>query len=95
MECEIECRITTPFEELPSFEDGDGEVWREIHFELEMRPCGTMLEFAAYYNGKRQPAVRVHPPCGNAADTAQEIHRENTRSPEMEQPERQELAVLT
>jgi len=105
IECEIECRVTTPFEELPSFEDNDGETWREIHFELEMRPCGTMLEFAAYYNGRRQPPVRVHPPCTNVPNTAQETRREEMAAGQAVEaveavpaaqsapPERQELAV--
>jgi len=99
VECEIECRVTTPFEELPYFEDSEGETWREIHFELEMRPCGTMLEFAAYYNGRRQPPVRVHPPCANAPNITEGVRREDmalvpaSEAVQAAPPAVQELAV--
>ena len=99
VECEIECLVTTPFEELPYFEDSEGETWREIHFELEMRSYGTMLEFAAYYNGRRQPSVRVHPPCANAPSTSEGVPRENmalvpvAKDVQADPPTVQELAV--
>jgi hypothetical protein len=61
-EAEIVCTISTPFDELPVFNNFNGEVWRDVQFEVEMKPCGTMIEFAAYYRGQRQRPVVINPP---------------------------------
>ncbi len=62
IEGEIVCHVNTPFDHLPQYTNRDGEVWKSLDFQVEMKPCGTMLEFAAYYNGQRQRALQVNPP---------------------------------
>ncbi|KAK0100415.1 hypothetical protein ONS95_008363 [Cadophora gregata] len=62
VEGEIVCHINTPFDHLPQYTNPNGEVWRSLDFQVEMKPCGTMVEFAAYYNGQRQRALQVNPP---------------------------------
>jgi hypothetical protein len=62
VEGEIVCLVNTPFDQLPQYTNRDGEVWKSLDFQVEMKPCGTMLEFAAYFNGQRQKVLHVTPP---------------------------------
>ncbi|KAH6702000.1 hypothetical protein BKA61DRAFT_561267 [Leptodontidium sp. MPI-SDFR-AT-0119] len=62
VEGEIVCQVNTPFDQLPQYTNREGEVWKSLDFQVEMKPCGTMLEFAAYFNGQRQRALQVNPP---------------------------------
>lgn len=61
-EGEIVCQVHTPFEHLPQYTNRDGEIWRAVDFQVEMKPIGTMLEFAVVYNNQRQHALQVNPP---------------------------------
>jgi hypothetical protein len=61
-EGEIICEVNTPFDQLPQYTTPNGEIWKDVQFQVEMKPLGTMLEFAAYYNGERQRALQVVPP---------------------------------
>lgn len=61
-EGEIICQVNTPFDQLPQYETPTGEVFKDVQFQVEMRPMGTMLEFAALYDGQRQRALQVIPP---------------------------------
>jgi hypothetical protein len=62
IDSEIVCEINTPMEELPDFRNDSGETYRIINFEIEMKPCGITLEFAAWYRNQRQRALKIEPP---------------------------------
>lgn len=63
----INCRINTPFEQLPQFVNPQGDIWRSVEFQVEMKPTGTMLEFVVIYNGSRQQPLKINPPFTAAA----------------------------
>ena len=71
-ECEIVCEIDTPMNDLPSFINNNDETWRIIEFQVEMKPCGTTIEFAAWYKNQRQRPVQVKPPFGPTLESQQE-----------------------
>ena len=77
VEGEIVCQVNKPFHEMPQSTNPQGEVWRSLDFEVEMKPCGTMLEFAAYYDGQRQTALKVVPAVA-AGETSVETHSATT-----------------
>jgi hypothetical protein len=79
VEGEIVCQVDTPFDQLPIHANRDGDVWKSLDFQVEMKPCGTMLEFAAYYNGRRQRALQVNPPFAAGAEA-------RSRPPSVEAP---------
>jgi hypothetical protein len=60
--------VNTPFEQLLQFTNPQGEIWKNLEFQVEMKPCGTMLEFAVYYNGQRQQALKVNPPFASGGE---------------------------
>jgi hypothetical protein len=66
----INCIVDTPFEQLSQHTNPQGEVWRNLDFQVEMKPQGTMLEFAVYYQGMRQRSLQVNPPFATAGDPA-------------------------
>jgi hypothetical protein len=69
-EGEIICQVTTPFAQLPQYTSKNGQVWKSIDFQVEMKPRGTILEFAAYFDGQRQQALKVTPPFVAAGEGA-------------------------
>lgn len=64
----IICAVNTPFEQLPQYTNPHGEVWRNVEFQVEMKPQGTMLEFVVYYNGTRQRPLQVNHPFATGAE---------------------------
>ncbi|KAF8853226.1 actin-like ATPase domain-containing protein [Acephala macrosclerotiorum] len=64
----INCTVDTPFEQLPRYTNPRGEEWRHLDFQVEMKPQGTMLQFAVFYNGTRQRALHVNPPFATTRD---------------------------
>jgi hypothetical protein len=69
VEGEIVCQVNVAFDQLPQYTQ-DGEVWKSLDFQVEMKPCGTMLEFAAYFNGQRQRVLQVSPPFAPSEEVA-------------------------
>lgn len=62
IECTISCNVSTPYSQLTEVRNADGDSWKSVEFELEMRPTGTVLQFVAYYQGQAQQPVTITPP---------------------------------
>ncbi|CZR56001.1 uncharacterized protein PAC_05889 [Phialocephala subalpina] len=58
----INCTINPPFEQPPQYINPQGELWRNLDFQVEMKLEGTMLAFVALYNDERQRPLQVYPP---------------------------------
>jgi hypothetical protein len=70
VEGEIVCQVNTPFDQLPQYTNQNGEVWKSLEFRVEIKSCGTMLEFATYFNGQRQTVLQVIPPFASMRENA-------------------------
>jgi hypothetical protein len=57
--CIITCVCETPYDQLPIFTNAQGEAFRELKYEVEMRSTGALLEFTVYHNGKKQGQKNV------------------------------------
>ncbi|KAI5864716.1 hypothetical protein GGS23DRAFT_561506 [Durotheca rogersii] len=58
--CDIDCKLTTPYSELPDFRTPSGEYRKKMIFEVEMMPSGASMDFAVYVNGKKQGKNNVN-----------------------------------
>ena len=61
----IVCKVNTPFAELPRYTGEDGQAWRVINFQLQIKISSASLEFAACYDGQPQEALKVSAPFGD------------------------------
>jgi hypothetical protein len=57
--CMITCLCETPYYQLPIFTNAQGEAFRKLAYEVEMRSTGALLEFTVYHNGKKQGQKNV------------------------------------
>jgi hypothetical protein len=57
--CNIEWDAKLDISSLPTFTNGQGKVFYELKFEIEMVCAGGSLDFAIYHNGKRQGSKNV------------------------------------
>jgi hypothetical protein len=77
----IECVVNDPFDQLPAYTSADGEVWRVVEFQLEVKIQGTVIEFAAYYHGRKQQVLQIVPPSAALGLKSRHASRNPRKSP--------------
>ena len=76
----IQCIVPTPYQQLQTHTSANGDIWKNIDFQVEMKVSGTVLEFAAYYNGQRQRPLHVSPPLATGSERASTLLLPNVNS---------------
>ena len=52
-------RVDCPFEDLPEWENKDGDKFRRLSYDVEMTPTGMTMHWKCYINGKVQGEQNV------------------------------------
>ena len=54
--CDIDYQLDVPFEDPEDYPAKNGEKCKKLSYEIEMVPSGASVEFAVYFNGRKQGA---------------------------------------